>query len=110
MGLGLFLKLLSLGLSVWAFRYYWKHQPLLDPLEKEVRWMGSLASALFCGIVFWSFWLLPRPWVREHTPVFVAFFGPVVYLLIGFIFLPGISKKIARILRKRGIYHIGRQR
>jgi hypothetical protein len=102
--MALLLKLLAVGLSLWAIRYYWRTQPPLDRLAGRVRWLGLAACVALWLVEYALLRMLPQPkaWIDGHLVTFVLMAAPPSFGFALFLFLPDFSRAIAAYLRGRG--------
>lgn len=84
------LKVVSLFLSIWAIRYYWKTQGPLDELAVRVRWVGVFSCLAVWFLMFEILRSLHprREWVDAHPLQFVLMFGPPSFLCAAFLLPP----------------------
>jgi len=103
MTLALWLKVLSLFLSIWAIRYYWKIQPPLDRLAGLVRLVGIVLCVAFWLLEFGVVRSMPhgKLWIHNHILLTVVMAGLPSFLGGAFLLLPGFSRGIAEYLRQR---------
>jgi hypothetical protein len=97
-----FLKIVSVGASIWAIRYYWKTQPPLDRRAIAVRWGGILLCIVWWFVVVSFLRSIPHGglWIREHPATFVLLAGPPSFLCGALVLLPEFSRRIASAINR----------
>jgi hypothetical protein len=96
------LKIMSLSLSLWAIRYYWKSQEPLDALAVRVRWGGILICIAVWFLLYGVLHSLslPKEWIDAHPIQFVMMVGPPSFLCAALLLEPALSRRIARFLER----------